>query len=107
MTIKEFMLRVGLKKDGWIRFSSIEFTLASGRKFRYNMTEFPFRSTASEAEIDAVACEVIKAKYRYCQWDREHPKTNQELEIYVAIKEWMLEMVALAQQRQRPAENAS
>ena len=105
MTSDQVLLQMGLKEDGWFRFDSIEFTLASGRKFRYKMTDYPFKATATEAEIDGVVCQLIKDKYKYCQWDREHPKTNQELEIYEAIRKWMLEMVVLAKQ-QSPADDS-
>jgi hypothetical protein len=91
----EYFVRLALR-DGWFRFDEIEFKLKSGRKFRYQMRNYPFKVDASEWELDALACRIIKDKYRYCQWDREHPKTNQEVEIFDAIKEWMLSEVAKA-----------
>jgi hypothetical protein len=84
-------------RDGRFRFSSVEFKLRSGRKFRYQMEDYPFRVDASEAEIDALVCGIIRDKYRYCEWDRAHPYTNTEAEIFDAIKEWMLGQVAEAQ----------
>jgi hypothetical protein len=77
-------------RDGWFHYSSVEFKLRSGRTFRYQMKDHPFRVDASEAEIDALVCRIIREKYRYCEWDREHPHTNTEAEIFDAIKTWML-----------------
>jgi hypothetical protein len=39
-------------------------------------------------------------KYRYCEWDREHPKTNSEVEIFDAIKKWMMNEDAKARELQ-------
>jgi hypothetical protein len=83
-------------RDGWFRFDEVEFKLRSGRKFRYQMRDYPFKVDASERELDALVCRIVKDKYRYCQWDREHPNTNQEVEIFDAIKEWMMSEVAKA-----------
>jgi hypothetical protein len=85
---------------GWFRYETIEFSLASGRKFRYQMRDYPFRVFASEAELDALCCKIIKDKYRYCEWDRAHPKTNSEVEIFDAVKKWMLVQVANAHELQ-------
>jgi len=84
--------------DGWFRFTSVEGTLPSGRHFDYQLEDYPFRVNATEADIDALVCRIIQDKYRYCQWDREHPKTNQEVEIFDAIKKWMLGKIATAAQ---------
>src|SRR5262245_8186872 len=80
------------------QYDDIEFTLRSGRTFRYQMRDYPFRVFATEAELDELCCQIIKDKYRYCAWDREHPKTDAEVEIYDAIREWMMEEVAKAHQ---------
>jgi hypothetical protein len=90
-------------EDGWFRYTTIDFTLPSGRQFRYQMADYPFRVDATGAEIDALVCRIIRDKYRYCQWDREHPQTNQEVEIFDAIKEWILDKVAKAVQLQAEA----
>src|SRR5208283_5425245 len=82
---------------GWIKCDSIECTLSSGRKFRYQMNDYPFRIDATELEIDKLVTRIIMDKYRYCQWDRDHPQTNQEVEIFDAMKTWMLNHVANAQ----------
>ena len=51
-------------EKGWFRYTSIEFGLPSGRKFRYQMQDYPFRVFASEAELVALCCRIIKDKYR-------------------------------------------
>lgn len=81
---------------GWFRFDTIEFTLASGRKFRYQMRDYPFRPFSEEWEIDGLCCQLIQDKYRYCEWDRAHPKTDSEAEIFDAVKAWMLGCVSRA-----------
>ena len=83
-------------RDGWFRYTAIEFPLPSGRIFRYQMKGYPFRADATESQIHALVCGIIKEKYKYCQWDREHPQTNQEVEIFDAIKKWMLDKIATA-----------
>ena len=89
---------------GWFRFTHIECKLPSGRMFKYNMEDYPFRPFSTPEQIDALCCELIKAKYRYCDWDRAHPKTNAEVEIFDTVKAWMLGWVARAQRVQAEAE---
>jgi hypothetical protein len=91
-----WFLREALE-SGWFRYSSIGCNLRSGRKFRYQLDGYPFRVNATVAEIDMIVCQIIKDKYRYCQWDRDHPNTDQEAEIYDLIRAWMLSEVARAQ----------
>lgn len=93
--VDEWFVRKALK-DGWFRYTEIECELASGRKFRYQLQDYPFRVDASESELDALACQIIKDKYRYCEWDRNHPKSSSEVEIFDAVKKWMLAEVAKA-----------
>ena len=83
-------------KTGWFRFDSVEVVLPSGRKFQYQMRDYPFRVFSTDAEIDALCCKIIADKYRYCTWDRNHPKTNAEVEIFDFLKSWMLNEVAKA-----------
>ncbi len=92
---EKFLVRVAIR-DGWFRFKEIECDLPSGRKFRYQMWDYPFRVDASERELDALATQIIKDKYRYCEWDRNHPRTNSEVEIFDTLKEWMLTQVRKA-----------
>ena len=81
-------------KLGWFRFTQFECGLPSGRKFRYNMTDYPFRPFATLEQIDALCRQLIRDKYRYCDWDRSHPKADTEVEIFDAVKAWMLDWVA-------------
>jgi hypothetical protein len=82
--------------EGWFRYDWIEVTLPSGRKFRYQLKDFPFRVDASEAEISALAYRIAREKYRYCQWDRSHHAIDSEADICASIKNWMLGQVAEA-----------
>jgi hypothetical protein len=94
------ILAWGAAQTGSFRFGTMGFDLPSGRKFRYSLKDYPFSVTASEAELDALCCQVIKDKYRYCEWDRNHPKNNSEVEIFDAIKKWMVELLAEARKLQ-------
>jgi len=94
---EEIMLRLALS-EGRFQYDFVKFKLRSGRKFRYKMTDYPFAANASPIEIDLLVCQIIKDKYRYCQWDREHAKDNQEVEIFDAIKLTVMELGA-GQQR--------
>lgn len=96
-TVERLALKEALA-NGCFRLGEIECKLKSGRVFRYDLTDYPFRVDASEAEIDDLACQIIKDKYRYCEWDREHPRSNTELEIFNVIKAWMLAEVAKGRQ---------
>ena len=91
--IDQITLRYAIK-CGWFRSESLECVLPSGRKFRYKMRDYPFPVFALSNEIDAVCCKIIMDKYRYCTWDRDHPKTHAEVEIFDTIKAWMLRQVA-------------
>lgn len=95
--------RIRSIRDGWFRFGSVDFSLASGRKFRYKLEDYPLRVGASETEIEALCSRIIKDKYRYCEWDRNHPRTNTEVEIFDALKTWMLAKVAKAQKQMAEA----
>ncbi len=60
------------------------------------MEDYPFPVFASDDELDALCCQIIKDKYRYCEWGREHPKSNAEVEIFDTLKKWMKDWVANA-----------
>jgi hypothetical protein len=94
---EKFLVRKALA-DGWFRFDELECELPSGRKFRYQLRDYHFRVDASEADLDRLACQIIKDKYRYCDWDQNHPRSNSEVEIFDAVKKWMLAKVAMARQ---------
>ena len=70
----------------------IDYLLLSGRRFTYEMEPYDFGVTKTKAEAELLAEKVIVKKYRYCQWDREHPKDNQELEIYLALVALFLQL---------------
>ena len=46
--IHKLLVRLALK-DGWFRFDGIDFEFASGRKFRYQLQDYPFKVDASES----------------------------------------------------------
>jgi hypothetical protein len=95
-----------VRRHGCFRFESIEFKLTCGREFRYQMQDYPFPLFASDAELDAICCRIIRDKYRYCEWDRAHPKTNTEAETYDAILKWMKEEVTFSGEIQSEMEAA-
>jgi hypothetical protein len=106
MNLLEKILARQALTNGWFRFDEIECDLASGRKFRYQLQDYPFRVDSSEVELDQLACQIIKDKYRYCEWDRNHPKSNSEVEIFDAVKQWMVAWVTKAQQMRAEDEAA-
>jgi hypothetical protein len=85
-------------ETGSFRLQGIEVELKSGRKFRYQLHDYPFRVDASDAELANVVRQIIMDKYRYCEWDRDHPNTNSEVEIYDALRALLSLWVARARQ---------
>lgn len=80
--------------SGWLRYEVVEFTLRTGREFRYQMRDYPFRAESSERDLEALCHQILADKYRYCVWDREHPRTDAETEIFGVLKVWMLQEAA-------------
>ena len=56
----------------------ISATTADGRKFRYKLGDFLKQISAESLEPDLLnlADQAIDEKYKYCQWDREHPSVD-------------------------------
>jgi hypothetical protein len=81
-------------RTGWICWEEVEFTLPAGRRFRYKMKDYPFQVDWKEWEIDTLVTQIIRDKFKYSQWDREHPRTNTEAEIYEGIKQWIYGEIA-------------
>jgi hypothetical protein len=83
--------------NGWFKFTSLECQLKSGRKFRYQMSDYPFRVDTTRDEAEQLAWKIVGDKYRNCPWDEAHPETNQEIEIANFIRDWILSKVAAAE----------
>lgn len=63
----------------------VEITTVSGRSFRFNISDYLIFSCKSRPEIAQLASQIVSEKYRYCEWDREHPTVNAESEILEAL----------------------
>lgn len=106
-TILKYLPVLKALQDGQFRHQSINRTLPSGRQFRYQVCDYSYRVNATESEIDQLATQIIKDKYRYCNWDRLHPHTDQEAEIFDDLKALMLGNVSRAQELKRQLEDGT
>ena len=84
-------------KRGSFRFGVLKGKLPSGRTFHYDLSDFPFSIDATPAKANELATRVIMAKYKFCNRDCAHPRNNQEIEIFNAVKKFILDQVASMQ----------
>jgi hypothetical protein len=66
----------------------------SGRRCRYNITDFRVFPGTESYEIGHLASQIVNEKYRNSSWDRLHPKIDAQQEIYealVALLEWLVQ----------------
>jgi hypothetical protein len=81
----------------WIRIKT-----PSGRIFRYELSEFPISADTTGNQVAALAASIVSTKYRYCQWDKEHPDANVEREIAEGIKTQIMQFVAEMHRQRGP-----
>jgi hypothetical protein len=53
----------------------------SGRKFRFDITDYHLSADTSRAQIESIARQFMAEKYRTCKWDRDHPYVNVQQEM--------------------------
>jgi hypothetical protein len=59
----------------------IEVTLRSGRRFRYDLSDYRFGPELTEMQARILAEQIAAEKYKYAEWDRDHPRVLAEAEI--------------------------
>ena len=65
--------------------------MKSGRKFRYKIGKFlrELKLGHTKKEVEALARDALDEKYKFCQWDLNHPDVPSDREIYgVLVKEF-------------------
>jgi hypothetical protein len=78
---------------GGARWEHLECNLKSGRIFRYQFHEYPFGPDTTPEQADALARKIVADKYKYCQWDREHPQFDSDEGITETIAAFILDWV--------------
>ncbi len=68
----------------------VEMKTPSGRTFRYELSEFPISSSVTPEGALTQAKRIFREKYRYCEWDRNHPEVNVEQEMLTKIVNFIL-----------------
>jgi hypothetical protein len=80
-------------------------TTRSGRKFRFDVTEYRVFPDSTTAEVDRLAHQIFAEKYRSCEWDRKHPNVNVQAEIFQEVVEFLSNLVE--KQKQHRAKRLS
>jgi hypothetical protein len=63
----------------------VEIVTPSGRKFRYELTDYPVSASTTPEQALTQAKLIFREKYRYCEWDRNHPYVDVEREIIAKL----------------------
>lgn len=61
----------------------------SGREFRFEIADYRVCAETTPAAVEAIAAQIVKNKYRFCQWDRDHPEVDVESEILEVVIAWL------------------
>lgn len=64
----------------WIQVRTI-----SGREFKYQLSDYPISSATTPEQARKQAELIIREKYRYCEWDRDHPQVDAECVIFNSL----------------------
>lgn len=62
-----------------------DFVTPSGRRFKYEFSEYPIRVGTTPEQALALARRIFSEKYRYSEWDRRHPDVDVEQEIVFGL----------------------
>lgn len=71
-----------------------EITTKSGRRFKYNLSDYRFGADFTENNARGLANEIAAEKYRETDWDRDHPRVLAEMEIADALYALIMDAVA-------------
>jgi hypothetical protein len=71
----------------------IDVQTKSGRRFRFNITDYAVSADTTRAQVDAIAAKIVADKYRCCQWDKDHPTVNVEAEMLQEVTTLLLHLV--------------
>jgi ribosomal protein S15P/S13E len=73
------------------RFISVR--TKSGRRFRFDITDFHVSTDMTPAQLAALAAKIVAEKHRFCEWDRDHPTVNVGQEMQQAVAELLSYLV--------------
>ena len=79
---------------------TIEVKTRSGRKFRFDVTEYWVFADTTPGQVKHLAERIVAEKYRFCKWDRGHPRVNAQAEILEAVRRCFLKLIKWMKQAQ-------
>lgn len=77
---------------------TVSITTRSGRTFRFDISEYRIVPSSTKAEIDQLAARIVAEKYRYCEWDKNHPRVNVQAEISAELVDYLTNLVQTMKQ---------
>ncbi len=71
----------------------VEVVTKSGRRFRYNLSDYRFGPDLTLDEARRLAERIASEKYKHSEWDRQHPRVAAEAEIADAVYDLILKAI--------------
>src|SRR5436309_1842034 len=88
--IYNYLALVFSDRVSYLNERHIELNTPSGRKFKYELSAYPVSAGVTPQGAMSLAKRIFREKYRYCEWDRNHPHVDIEKEITTKIVEFIL-----------------